>query len=82
MKAIIGKLKAIYYILRYRNFILTYAIEHKINNDGEPYTKVAYLRRTDHNTEQDFYAMKWSMLYQFGYYQMDENGEIGEYIKK
>ena len=81
MKRIIGKIKSIFYILTNRNFILIYGIkEIKINN--EPGRKSSFIRRTDYNTESDFYTMKSSMLHQFGMQIMDEDMKIGDYIPK
>lgn len=77
MKAFIGKIKALWFVLKCRNFILIYDIK-----EIEGGRKVAYLRRTDYNTESDFYSMKASMYMQFGMQIMDENAKIGDYKPK
>ena len=79
MKALVGKLKGLWYILRTRNFILLYDIKEGFIGD-EPSRSVAALRRTDYNTESDFYSMKHSMCNQFGMQIMDDEARIGDYI--
>jgi len=80
-KAFWGRLKALWFILRHKNFILIYGIEEKPVS-GQPGRRCAYLRRTDYNTESDFYTMKMSMCTQFGWQIMDSNKKIGDYVPK
>lgn len=81
MKRFKGVIQAIYYILKKRNFILIHGIE-EFERDGEKGRRLAYLRRTDYDTESDFYSMKASMCSQFGIQIMDEDARIGDYVPK
>lgn len=75
-----ARIKATLYIWRYRNFILVYNVHELKDISGKVYGRQnAYLRRTDHDTESDFYTMKSSMLHQFGTRQLDDNRRIGNY---
>jgi len=77
-KEFIGRLKALWFILRYRNFILIYDIK-EIEIEGEKGRQLSSIRRTDYNTESDFYSMKASMIHQFGPQILDEDNAIGDY---
>lgn len=81
MRSIIGKLKALYFILASRNFILIHDIK-EFEKDGQHGHSTAYLRRTDYDTESDFYSMKASMVHQFGEQILDGENNIGDYIPK
>jgi hypothetical protein len=81
MKALKGWLKGLWYILTNRNFILIYGIK-EIEINGQPGRTVASIRRTDCNTESDFYTMKSSMISQFGRQIMDDHAKIGDYTPK
>lgn len=82
MKAFFGRIKGLWFVLTSRNFILIYGIKEFVNKDGDEGHKIAYLRRTDYNTESDFYSMKASMVMQFGEQIMDEEKRIGDYKPK
>jgi hypothetical protein len=77
-----NRIKALWNILTKRNFILIYGIEEFTREDGEPGRRFAWLRRTDYNTESDFYTMKAAMCTQFGMQIMDEDSKIGNYLPK
>ena len=77
-----NRIKAFWQILSKRNFILIYGIEEFTREDGETGRRFAWLRRTDYNTESDFYTMKAAMCSQFGMQIMDEDAKIGNYLPK
>lgn len=79
MKKIKQRIKALWKICTTRNFILIYGIE-EMKIEGEPGRKFSWLRRTDYNTESDFYTMKAAMVSQFGTQILDENAKIGNYL--
>ena len=51
-----------------------------IREDGESGRRFSWSRRTDYNTESDFYTMKAAMCSQFGSQIMDEHARIGNYL--
>jgi hypothetical protein len=73
------RIKALWKICTTHNFILVYEIE-EIKINGNPGRKSAFIRRTDYNTESDFYTMKASMCHQFGKQILDKDAKIGDYI--
>jgi hypothetical protein len=81
MKAFFNRLKAVWFILSKRNFILIYGIK-EIKINGKEGRRAGYLHRTDYSTESDFYTMKSSMLHQFGVEIMDSHARIGDYKLK
>lgn len=76
------RMKSVWNILTKRNFILIYGIKEFTREDGEPGRSLAWTRRTDYNTESDFYSMKAAMCSQFGMQIMDEDAKIGNYLPK
>lgn len=64
MKAIISRIKCLWFVLTSRNVIVIHKIK-EIQIDGQPGRRVAVRRRTDYNTESDYLTMKMAIYVAF-----------------